>query len=164
MLVVRVCLIVLILATLSFIFGQSMLSAEESTENSEAVGGFIAEIIPPGTPLGDYVQKNVRKIAHFTEFFVLGAEIAIYMLVFHRKMTSCVLVYPFALTVAVLDETIQVFSKRGPEIVDVWIDFFGFFTSYTLIVSVFFLAHLLSKKYRDKKNENNENNTEYNGG
>jgi VanZ family protein len=157
--IIRILLISLIVCTLAFIFGQSMLSVEESTENSDAVGGFIAEILPPDTPVGSYVQNNIRKIAHFTEFFILGCEMSVYILLFHRRKLPIISAYFIALTTALIDETIQIFSGRGPEISDVWIDFFGFASSHTLIISVCFLAFFI-RKHINKLSAENGNLTE----
>lgn len=133
---VRIILIIIIASTLAFIFYQSMLSREASGAESNKVGEIIAEIIPPGTPAGDYVQLNIRKIAHFTEFFVLGCEVALYFWLYSRRRFDVLLVYPAALIVALFDETIQVFSDRGPLITDVWVDFLGFLSSYTPLIVI----------------------------
>jgi VanZ family protein len=48
--------------------------------------------------------------------------------------------------VAFIDETIQIFSGRGPAILDVWIDTLGFITLSFAVYLVFFLRDLISKK------------------
>ena len=124
----RIALVVLIAGTLLFIFTNSALPPEESAEQSGAVGNFISQIIPPDTDLGAYVQTNLRKIAHFTEYGMLGVELAVYFLAFDRRRRHilCSAAVPFA--VGFIDETIQIFSGRGPSVSDVWIDVGGFFT------------------------------------
>lgn len=135
--VTRYILIALIIATLLFIFIQSMLPKEKSHAESDAVGGIISEIIPPDTPAGEYVQKNIRKIAHFTEFAVLGGEIALYIILFMPKIRYMLLSYPTALILALLDETVQIFSGRGPAVSDVWIDFLGFLSASAVFYVVY---------------------------
>lgn len=145
----KITLIILIVLTLLFIFSQSMLSKEESSKESNAVGGIIAEILPPGTPVGDYVQSNLRKIAHFAEFFLLGSEVAVFVYFFVKRKPYTLFAYLFALVVALLDETVQIFSERGPAISDVWIDFFGFATAFTLLfVLPAVISFLIFKKHR----------------
>ena len=74
--IVRFILLLLIAANLIFIFVQSTIPTKESAEQSEQVGNILAEIIPPETPMGEYVQNNVRKIAHFVEFAFLGVWVS----------------------------------------------------------------------------------------
>lgn len=151
-------LLALIFATLIFIFVQSMLPREVSSAESEAVGGIIEEIFPSDTPTGAYVQKNIRKIAHFTEFGVLGVEVALYVAFFAKRKIFIALSYPAALITAFFDESIQIFSKRGPLITDVWVDFLGFFVFATLTYAVFFTASYLIMRYNKGKNSNGKNN------
>ena len=143
----KYALLVLIAATLLFIFIQSMLPPETSSAESEAVGGIIEEIIPPDTKPGAFIQTNLRKIAHFTEFFFLGIELAVYVVFFMKRPIFLWLSYPSAMLVAFFDESIQVLSGRGPSITDTWIDFFGFFVSASIVYLVFFSAkYLLFRK------------------
>lgn len=142
---VKMLLLILIVMTLLFIFSQSMLPKEESSQESEAVGGIIAEIIPPETKPGHFVQVNLRKIAHFVEFAALGAEVALYIILFVKVRKWAYLSFPSALITAFIDETVQVFSGRGPAITDVWIDFAGFaFASlvfYTVAMLILFVRN-----------------------
>ena len=146
MTVLRYVLIALIIATVLFIFIQSMLPKEASEEQSDAVGGIISEIIPPDTPAGEYVQENIRKIAHFTEFAILGAEVALYLILFMPKIRYMLMSYPSILILAFFDETIQIFSGRGPAISDVWIDFLGFLTLASTFYVVYWAVRLIYSK------------------
>ena len=123
----QITLIVLIVATISFIFINSMLPPEASSEQSGAVAEFIETIIPEDTELGSLIQEYIRKIAHFTEYGLLGFEIAIYIVLFVEKRLMYAMVNMLTpLVVGFVDETIQIFSDRGPSITDVWIDIGGF--------------------------------------
>ena len=86
---------------------------------------------------GNATEFLLRKLGHFTEFFVLG------FLVWHNinlnmKTRHMDKRYRFLLSVgccavvAFFDETIQIFSGRGPSIVDVWIDIGGAFCATVL--------------------------------
>ena len=145
-------LVLLIIASVGFIFYNSALPPEKSSEQSTALGGVIAEIIPPETELGGFVQKYLRKIAHFTEYGLLGIELAVLCVFFtRRKLISLCRSFFFAGSVALLDETIQILSKRGPSVIDIWIDIGGyvFFSLFTLFASgLVLLVFLLVRKIR----------------
>lgn len=150
----KIVLICLIIATLSFIFVQSMLTPEVSKAESDAVGEIVEEIIPPDTPPGEYVQKNLRKIGHFVEFALLGTEVAFFIFLFARRMRYAAAAIVLAPIVALCDETIQIFSGRGPAIADVWVDTAGF-VSFSLLVYLFcFAIILIRKKQIGRKQEN----------
>ncbi len=148
--VARALLIVLILSTLVFIFYQSALSPELSQENSDAVGDILEQIIPPETPPGEFVQNNVRKLAHFFEFAVLGALASLYIILYHPKPTVMLSSFIFGLICALADETIQIFSKRGPAVVDIWIDVGGFCAAAAIFYTGYALYSLI-RRYRKQK-------------
>ena len=134
----RIALIIAIIATIIFVFYNSCLSKEESSQQSNAVGEIIGVILPDDTDFKLFLLDNIRKIAHFTEYGLLGIEIAIYILIYERKrwkmFTPASALVPFF--VGFIDETIQIFSERGPSISDVWIDIGGFvfFSSIAYLV------------------------------
>ena len=124
--IIKILLLVMIAFNLAFIFVQSVLPPEQSSKESSTVGDIIEEIIPPDTKPGEFVQTNLRKIAHFVEFATLGALVSLYLILFARRIAFIALTFPSALLVGFFDETIQLFSGRGASVKDVWIDFFGF--------------------------------------
>lgn len=146
----KVLLLLLILATLIFIFVQSMIPPKKSQAQSDKIGEIVGEIIPPETPAGDYVQSNIRKIAHFVEFFALGCEVSLYVILFLPRVRWGLLSLPTALFVAFCDESIQMFSGRGPSIKDVWIDFGGFFIASMIFYTVAIIAVLIYRKCKQK--------------
>ena len=133
-------LILLMILTLAFTFYQSFKNQEESQQTSDKVEQIIEPIIPSDTPVGGYVHNNIRKIAHFVEFFALGTEVGLYVMFFHRKFKFMGLSLLFAPIVALIDETIQIFSDRGPAISDVWIDVLGYFVAALAIYMIGFLT------------------------
>ena len=161
LLALRIALIVCIICTLSFTFYQSVLTQEASAEQSEAVGGFLGEIFPPDTQTGEFVQENVREIAHFTEFFFLGLFLSLYVVIFLPSVGAAVrarvryMIYSLIICpiVPLIDETIQIFSGRGPEIADVWLDIFGYLTSTLSIYLSYLLIGIISRRYNDTKDE-----------
>jgi len=91
------------------IFGNSLLPGDVSSVQSGWVTSLIKDVL---SVLGIYVQDSiisffVRKIAHFTEFFVLGV---LWLLVFMRRYEKYVLItLAFGMVIAGLDEFIQYF-------------------------------------------------------
>lgn len=154
----RIALIVAMIATVLFVFYNSSLSKEESSEQSGIVGEIVEEILPDNTPIEDFFLENLRKIAHFTEYGLLGIEIAIYILLYERKrwrlFTPLSIFVPFV--VGFLDETIQVLSDRGPMITDVWIDIGGFCTFTLLSYLIGGLVLLTIKFIQSKKTSPSE--------
>lgn len=153
----RIVLLVLIAATLVFIFANSLKSAEESSKDSAAVGGLLSSLFPPDTPLGAFIKDNLRKLAHFTEFGLLGAEIAVYVYFFTQDRRRWATLSPIVgLVVGFIDETLQYIPDRGPEISDVWIDLGGFVTlslvAYGAILTVRLVARAIRERQLEKEN------------
>ena len=140
----QLVLAILILATLLFIFIHSLIPRESSTEESEAVAGFLGNIFPSDTALGAFIQNNVRKIAHFAEYAFLGMLTSLYTVLYlsgrKYKISNAI----FGLPVGFIDETLQCFSGRGPLISDVWLDFFGFVFS----VAIVYLGSIIARKIK----------------
>ena len=154
-LILRIILILLIIATIIFIFSNSLKNQEASSDDSDAVGGIIAEILPPDTPPGAFVQENLRSIAHFAEFSLLGIECALYVSFFtKRRFRNAFISLIFGFVAAFVDESLQYLSDRTPEISDVWIDLGGYvlFSVITYLV----LTVLAYIKYRVDENRKGE--------
>ncbi len=137
-----IILSILIVVTLGFIWGNSMLSAEDSSEISGSVLEFIENILErifpwysPSEAAGDTL---IRKLAHFTEFMILGIELTILI---YRLLKKTLVLPPFCgLLAALCDETIQIFSDgRGSLVSDVWIDFGGVLVGFILVVLISWL-------------------------
>lgn len=140
-------LIVLIFVTLGFIFIQSTVPPRKSVAESDKVGEMVGSVISPDTPFGSFIQDNIRKIAHFLEFFILGTEVSLFVSLFHSQKMWFISSYVFAFFVGFFDETVQIFSKRGHSIADVWLDFFGFAAAASLV----YLAFYLRRKIKSEK-------------
>lgn len=151
--IIKIALLVMIALNLAFIFVQSLLPPEESSKESGAIGEIIEEIIPPETKPGEFVQTNLRKIAHFVEFACLGTTVAVYILLFMNRHTAILCSFPAALIVGFFDESLQLFSGRGASVKDVWIDFFGFLFASLIIYTGYLIFCLIRKNV--KKNCHN---------
>jgi VanZ family protein len=121
-----VLLSLLILFTIGFIWGNSMKTRSESQSLSLGVLQFIRPLLDAIFSPENVTDHLVRKLAHFTEFAVLGAELMLLSVLLGRRNLSSILNCMFAgLIVAVTDETIQLFSSRGSQVIDVVLDFSG---------------------------------------
>ena len=129
--------ILIIVLTLIFIWGQSLMSQNQSGAESEAVKSFLEKIFVFENPITDFILKYVRKIAHFTEFGILGLEMTLFTFactLLSRRDKLYLL--SFGPIVAITDETIQKFTGRGSSFVDVMIDSAGYFTLVLITVLV----------------------------
>ncbi len=132
-----ILLSILIVVTLGFIWGNSMLPAEDSSEISgslmELIEEILERIITGYTPAPDTSDTPIRKLAHFMEFMILGIELTILVC---QLLKRSLVIPPFCgLLAAVCDETLQLFSDgRSSQISDVWIDFGGVLVGFLFVI------------------------------
>lgn len=135
----KLLLSVLCVLTVLFIWGNSLLDREESQAVSMEL---LQQIVEAAEKLGLFIEETddhwLRKLAHFCEFGLLGAELSLLMLLdgaFGRQgMINCLFV---GLLTAVMDETIQIFSSRGSQVQDVLLDFSGVIIGVVLVNAVY---------------------------
>lgn len=126
-------LIILLIFTLCFIWGNSLLPASVSGAFSGRVNDLVNMIWHTldhkMVSSGDGV---LRKVAHATEFAALGMEtLALFQYDFKKNWTS---IFLCGVSTALIDETIQLFvAGRSGEVRDIWIDFAGFLLGVLLI-------------------------------
>ena len=133
---IRLVLGLLIIANLSMIFLFSAQSSDASDQTSGQVTSVIANLVikdfddksdAEQTEILEQIHPLIRKLAHMTEFGMLGALILLFLLTWESNLT---LQYADALllvlTTASIDEYSQTFSAgRTAQPTDVLIDFFG---------------------------------------
>ena len=119
---------------LCFVYGNSMLSKQESAEVSSSVMDAMEGILRPivefvtGGPVDDtLLHKVVRKGAHFAEFAALSALLTVLLhLIFGTWRTHAMgYVLFLSLLFGVLDEFLQSFTGRGTSVRDVMLDLCG---------------------------------------
>ena len=137
----RKILYLLIIATLAFIWGHSMAARDLSSEESGRIFKLLYPILTRILPDSMVTDHLVRKCAHFTEYTVLGMELSgLFTIKGRRRLFRDGMVFlPAFFTgflVAFIDETIQIFSGRGPMIADVWLDSLGVFTGALIITLI----------------------------
>ena len=124
---------ILLAATLCFIWGNSLLSREDSAELSCWITEWLTQFME-NLPLQQPDEHVIRKLAHFGEFALLGLELAaLFFLNRGRSLRSACLSALCALAAASMDETIQMFSNRSATVKDVLLDFSGALTAILLL-------------------------------
>lgn len=134
-------LLVLLILTLTFIWGHSMVPKSVSADESGRALKLLYPLLSLFFDPKDITNHLVRKMAHFTEYAVLGMELRILVgmyrsngkaALFNKEMVFIPAV-AYAFFTSFIDETIQIFSGRGPQIADVWLDIFGAFCGAGII-------------------------------
>ena len=146
-----VCLI-LILLNLCFIWGNSILSGEESKAISDRVIAVLVDVLHidyTGDGSEDEPDMNflVRKAAHATEFLSLGFLSALLTVQQGQKIREWIpLPLLFGVLTALADETIQLYHARTSSVKDVWLDGTGFLVGVLLALLLMRLVRLIRKE------------------
>ena len=117
---------VALLLILFFIWGQSSLggktSTNESTYVTDGIVNPLVKMLVSEKAAEKVKEPLIRKLAHIAEYSVLGLMIGLILRNRRPRFWLCLLI---GMAVAFIDETIQIFSHRGPLITDIWIDLIG---------------------------------------
>ncbi len=117
---IRYILIAADVLWVAFIFARSLKAADESTAESAWVLDLVRIILPSAS------MHFVRKLAHFTEYFILGALLFASMQIFGAKRLAMVLPAAGCMAVAVADELLQTLSPgRSCQVSDMLLDTAG---------------------------------------
>ena len=128
----QLLLIILIIMNILFIWGNSMLSQEQSRHLSVFFRDILRSIFDFAGGSDAISDHMVRKSAHMFEFLVLG--ILVTLLIGKARFKNCVMTIAAGVLVASVDETIQIFTGRGPAVKDVMIDTAGFLAGFLFIM------------------------------
>lgn len=142
-----ITLSVLIVLTLSFIWGNSLLSKSASANTSGGVYNFFKPIIDFIFGEGNFTHAHFRKLAHFSEFFVLGVEIyLLFRVIYGNIRCKVITILLLGFFAGLIDESLQIISSRGASFLDVLIDFLGY--SFAIIISMIFSIVIYKIKHR----------------
>ena len=134
---------ILIVLNLIFIWGNSCMSQESSSQSSSGVYETIKPVLDATLGEGVVTHSVFRKTAHFIEFCCLGFLITLlYLLIYGVKINKFSEFFSIGLFVAVIDESLQILSNRGPAVSDVLLDYCG----YIFGVGILFLIVFIYKK------------------
>ena len=145
----NIVLVLLLALTLAFIWGNSLVSRAESQNLSrDLLAEICAALETVGLHLDPQNDHWLRKLAHFGEFGLLGAELCTLMFLNRRARLQGFVNCAFAgLLASVTDEALQLISNRGSRVQDVLLDFAGFLSGLLLCA----LLCLAAERGRKKK-------------
>ena len=132
----RVAVLILTLCMLVFIWGNSVLPKGQSDGMSKGMLHNITKLVPLNAT-EDELNHIIRKLAHFSEFAFFGVLIC---LLFLADPDVKFIPLSLCFATAICDETIQIFSGRGPSITDVMIDTAG--AAFGIAVLLFIVSHV----------------------
>jgi VanZ family protein len=110
-----------------FIFSNSIYSGESSGYQSKVVMQIINDFLYKTGININLTEFFIRKLAHFTEYFILGNLLTVTIKAYVSRIRECVFLELFLLLlVPVIDEFIQTFSLgRSGNAGDIILDFCG---------------------------------------
>ena len=130
---------------IGFIWGHSMMSREQSSGESLSILALLTPLLNAlGIEDAESVHGVLRKLAHFAEFGALGVFVGGFAVNLGRIKGQRFISLPLltVLSVAVMDEFIQLFSGRAAMVQDVMLDFAGGITGLCFAA----LCYLILKK------------------
>jgi VanZ family protein len=148
LLVIRLILIFFILFTLLFIWSNSLQNATSSAIQSGFFANAFRQIFDITREPFRFLYNNLRKVAHFLEFSLLGFEMAALACAgFQKKRKAGVLGFAGCFFAALVDEGIQLFVPgRVAAISDVCLDSLGALCGFLTFLGVAALVWSLFKK------------------
>ncbi len=164
--VFTIILSVLLGLSLIFVWGQSLLPASTETDKadviinvglnshdqSEAVYEATKGAVDAVFGKGKIELPHFRKLAHIAEYIVVSLIFNLLLLTLNRyKAHSVFWSLSSGLFIAVIDESLQIISKRGPEIYDVLVDFLGVATVSIIFLGIILLAKFIKHKKLKKE-------------
>ena len=145
----KIACIIIAAILLAFIWGNSMLPRAQSSDLSVWAMGILNKIFSADVTAEGSVEGAgaLRKIAHFAEFCALGAVLSIlfWQIIKDKRIMTLSLALS-GVFVALFDETIQIFSGRGPLVSDVWLDISGYAVGCAIALAVVLLKTKISEK------------------
>ena len=156
----RITCLLLTVAWLGFVFGNSADTGEQSSEKS----GFVHEIVNDiAQAIGfeeEIPEGAIRTFAHFVSFAVLSVllctDIALFLSLspianLSKRYALLLASLPLSVLFALIDEAIQTFSPgRAPELLDIGVDSLGATFGLIGFAACFFLLRLI---LRSRKKE-----------
>lgn len=116
---------------IAFIWCNSFINGPTSSDISGGVLDFINFVLSFIGIKYEFSGFIIRKLAHFTEYFVLGLLLCFDLKNMKIKLYNSLFI---GLVIALIDESIQLFSVgRASSVIDVWIDFSGVIISFLVI-------------------------------
>lgn len=129
-----------LIATLAFIWSNSLLTEQASSAASAAVLEAVKPLTETFCNEEQDAEHLIRKTAHFVEYGALGCELALLVVLCGRPRFQTVMNGLFAgLAAAVVDEALQLLSDRGAMVGDILLDFSGVAAGTALVLFICFI-------------------------
>lgn len=139
----KIISLILVIIWMIFIFVMSSFDGNESSTQSNFIVNFIVNVFNINNV--DIISLIIRKLAHFTEYLILGILVSNMMIHFDKK---CYISIIICIIYAISDEFHQMFVPgRNSQIYDMIIDIFGSLTGIILF-------NILMKFKKNKKIQN----------
>lgn len=145
---------ILILLTISFIFGNSLMDVKQSTNASDSVTEMVEKLPPVQNAIqNNKITKNdldriIRSFAHIIEFCALGIETMLLLLLAKLKPLSLSVFLPFffCLILGLADECLQLRTDRAAEVIDVLKDFAGSLVGGLAVLAIYSIISIYKRK------------------
>ena len=141
----RLILWIAVILTLVFIFGQSLLDKDTSKKQSVAVQEKVVEPVHKAITGEDTIHYDIRDLAHTVEFAILGIELVL-LIRNNKQILRWLKSISYGGFVALVDETIQSFSGRAPELIDIWHDILGAVLGSVIGITLVLIANRVRLK------------------
>ena len=145
----RIIMTVLTVAAIAAIFWNSSRSAVESTQQSSPLTDWINSVLASLSISLQVTDKFIRKLAHFTEYSVLGVLMSVTVSLYTRlRIRLFAIVLASGALIAVCDELIQLTAEgRSCQVSDMALDTCGIAFG-ALIVTLILYVKDKRKKHR----------------
>lgn len=145
--ILKLIVLLLLIITLAIIFSNSLEPVVESSKKSQDTMNRFAPVLGIVFGKGHVSEHLVRKLAHFSEFALLGAELMLFSVLNSREsaqgLSNCLF---FGLSSAVTDESLQMLTDRDPQVIDVLLDFSGVLAGVLFILFAVLIIKLIKKE------------------
>ena len=136
--------------TILFIWSNSFKVGDASMDDSNGIKQLLISFF---SYFGINIENSffiefIRKIGHFAEYFILGAQLMIFKILYFKKdVSSFVNILFIGIGVAFLDETIQLIPMldRSAEVADLWIDISGILCAFAVVSVIHYFISLIKK-------------------
>lgn len=137
----KILFTVITIAFVLFIFSNSLFTGPQSSQRSQFALAIIDMMFHTFHVTAAITEHFIRKLAHFTEYFVYGNLLLITFRMYTKKPAKWIFAGLFSLlAVPVLDEFLQTFIQgRSGSVSDVLLDFTGGTVGFVLCLLVVFL-------------------------
>lgn len=137
---------------LGFILINSMLNNSISIWLSELPKKIYHFFIPYGKVklLDNFLINRMRKFMHFFEYLIFGILVFKYCFLKTKNVYRLINSVFIILTIAFIDETIQIFSGRESLVSDMWIDLFGGIVGVIIYFMYKFVEYNRKQKEKNK--------------